>query len=168
MILQRRVAILLLLSWALVGSGQTCRDHSAKNAAVTNVNNVSTPVTTANMSNQNSNKDESKTEAEVVWGGRHVRLVLTSRGGEIEFDCAHGQLSEPLKPGERGTFNVAGTFVREGGPSRSDESGGRPARYSGKVEGDKMTLSVTLTDSNEKLDEFSLTRGSDGRLWKCK
>jgi hypothetical protein len=158
---------MLVLS-VLVGSGQTCRDHSAKNVAVTNVNNVATPGSTGNMSNQNSNKDESKTDAEVVWGGRHVRLVITSRGGEIEFDCAHGEIKEPLKRDAQGRFDVAGTFVREGGPVRHDESGGRPARYSGKVEGDKMTLTVTLTDSNEKLDEFSLTRGSDGHLWKCK
>jgi hypothetical protein len=121
------------------------------------------------MSNQNDNKNESKTTDEVVWGGQHVRLVLTSRGGEIEFDCAHGELKEPLKRNEQGHFDVAGSFVKEGGPTRSDGSeGGRPARYSGRVEGDKMTLTVTLTDSNEKLDEFTLTRGSDGRLWKCK
>lgn len=122
------------------------------------------------MSNQNSSKNESNPNAdEVVWGGPHVRLVLTSGGAEIEFDCAHGEIKEPLKRDEQGRFNVAGTFVREGGPVRSDESSAvRPARYSGRVEGDKMTLTVTLTDSNEKLDEFSLTRGSDGRLWKCK
>ncbi|HEX6728502.1 MAG TPA: hypothetical protein VF074_00750, partial [Pyrinomonadaceae bacterium] len=126
------------------------------------------PGSTANMSNQNSNKDESTPNAEVVWGGQHVRLVLTSRGGEIEFDCAHGELNEPLKLDEQGQFSVAGTLVREGGPTRQDGPAGKPARYSGRVEGNKMTLTVTLGDSNEKPDEFSLTRGSGGRLWKCK
>jgi len=169
MILHTRVAILLLVSSILAGSGQTCRDQSEKNVTAKNVNNMSTPSSTANMSNQNSNKDEAKPNAEVVWGGPHVRLVLTSRGGEIEFDCAHGQLKDSLKRDEQGHFNVAGTFVREGGPTRADESeAGRPARYSGRIEGDKMTLTVTLTDSNESVDEFSLTRGSEGRLRKCK
>lgn len=159
MILQTRVAILFLVSSVLVGSGQTCRGHTAK----TRVNNASTPSSSANMSNQNKN------ESDVVWGGPHVRLVLTSTGGEIEFDCAHGEIKDSLKRDEQGRFSVAGTFVREGGPVRSDESSAsRPALYAGRIEGDKMTLTITLTDSNEKLEEFSLTRGSEGRLWKCK
>jgi hypothetical protein len=166
MILQTRVAVFLLITGIFVCSGQTCREHSAKNSAAPNVSNVSNANSPAIMSNQNQNKT---TTEKVVWGGPHVRLVLTSNGGEVEFDCAHGVIKEPLKLNEQGRFAVVGSFVREGGPTRSDESeSGRPARYSGRVEGDKMLLTVTLTDSNENLDEFSLTRGSDGRLWKCK
>jgi hypothetical protein len=120
------------------------------------------------MSNQNSNKDESKQNpVRGLWGGLHVRLVLNESGGEIEFDCAHGAIREPLKPDREGRFSVAGTFYREGGPTRSDEAG-LPARYSGRIEGDRMTLTLTLKDSNEKPDEFMLTRGNEGRLRKCK
>jgi hypothetical protein len=43
----------------------------------------------------------------------------------------------------------------------------QPARYSGKVVGDEMSLTVTLTDSRETFDTFTLTRGSQGRIWKC-
>jgi hypothetical protein len=30
------------------------------------------------------------------WGGEHVRLTVVETGGTIEFDCAHGNLDEPL------------------------------------------------------------------------
>jgi hypothetical protein len=162
MILQTRVAIFLLITVVVVCSGQTCREHSAKNSAnATNASNANAP---SIMSNQN---DSRTTTENVVWGGPHVRLALTSTGGEIEFDCAHGEIKEPLKLDAEGRFNVAGTLVQEGGPVRQDASG-KPARYSGRVEGDKMTLLLTLTDTNEEPEKFLLTRGSEGRLKKCK
>src|SRR5687767_3405246 len=117
MILQRKAAILSVVLSVIVGSGQTCREQSA-NSSSSNAINGSTPNSVANMSNQNKNEPNPNT-VEVVWGGPHVRLVLTSNGGEIEFDCAHGEIREPLKLSEQGRFSVAGTFVREGGPIRS-------------------------------------------------
>ena len=154
--MQTRV-ILITIFLFFLSSGPTCRERSTQSA---NRGNDS-----ANMKpSQNTN---STANAEVVWGGPHVRLVLTEGGGEIEFDCAHGKITEPLRTDKQGAFAAKGTFVREGGPTRSNQSG-EPARYSGQMEGDKMSLIVMLTDSNEKLDEFSLTRGNEGRLWKCK
>ena len=116
------------------------------------------------------NKNQPLPSAETVWGGTHVRLVITSNGAEVEFDCAHGEIKGPFKTDAHGRFDVPGTFVRErGGPVRSDETeSGEPVRYSGRIEGDKMSLTITLSHNNEKLDEFSLTRGSQGRLFKCK
>jgi hypothetical protein len=167
MILQTRSAIIFLVLSVLVGSAQTCREQAAKNSSAANLNMRPAPGPSRNMSNQNSNKDP-KGADEGVWGGLHVRLVLTSTGGEIEFDCAHGQLSEPLKGDARGRFDVAGTLVREGGPVRQEGTAGQRVRYSGRLDGDRMTLTLTLSDSNEKPDEFSLTRDNEGRLWKCK
>jgi hypothetical protein len=158
--MQTRMTILIAIALFFLSAGPTCRERSTQSA---NRGNDSTNM----KSTQNNNSSPSN--AEVVWGGPHVRLVLTSDGGEIEFDCAHGKITEPLKKNEEGAFDVAGTFVSEAGPMRSDESARiKPARYSGRMGDKNMTLIVTLTDSNEKLDEFSLTRGNQGRLRKCK
>ena len=103
------------------------------------------------------------------WGGEHVRLDVRAGGAEIEYDCAHGTLDAPLKPDGAGRFEVGGTHVREGGPVRVNASpAGRPARYAGVVKGDRMTLTVTLTDGAEDLGTFTLTRGNEGRLRKCR
>jgi hypothetical protein len=68
-----------------------------------------------------------------------------------------------------GRFTVAGTHTPEhGGPVREDETlASRPARYAGRVDGNRMALTVTLSDTGETLGAFTLTRGSAGRLLKC-
>ncbi len=105
-----------------------------------------------------------------AWGGEHVALeVSADGGGRIEYDCAHGNLAEPLALDRSGRFDVTGTHTPEhGGPVREDEkSESRPARYAGRVDGWRMTLTVTLTDTGEMLRTFALTQGVAGRLMKC-
>jgi len=112
-----------------------------------------------------------------VWGGQHVRLevmnsavgVSPSAGGTIEFDCAHGGLGEPLLPDKSGRFDVAGYYVQEhGGPVRADQPlVAKPARYSGEINGSRMTLVVARTDSAWSAGPFTLQRGSAGMVFKC-
>lgn len=104
-----------------------------------------------------------------LWGGDHVRLEVTDAGARIEFDCAHGTLDAPLVL-QDGRFDVPGTFVRErGGPIRDDDvQKGQPVRFIGQVEGARMTISFTFAGTNEAQDSFTLIRGEDARLFKCK
>ncbi len=107
-----------------------------------------------------------------MWGGPHVRLNVREGGGgaELEFDCARGEIVEPLKPDADGRFDLPGTFTRQSpGPIRVGLTpSARPARYSGRVEGRTMTFSIKLTDTDQETETFTLTRGSEGRLWKCR
>jgi len=104
-----------------------------------------------------------------AWGGDHVGLLLTGTGGTLEYDCAHGTIDQPFVIDSAGRFQLAGTHTREhGGPIRRDEKPDKhPARYTGSVNGDRMTLTVTLTDTNEALGTFTLTRGRMARVFKC-
>ena len=98
------------------------------------------------------------------WGGAHVRLELGAKGGVIEFDCAHGELSRALVPDKNGRFDVPGTFRQEhGGPAQIDQPP-RPAwvRYTGRVMGDRLTLTVTRRGT------FALERGKEPELVKCR
>ena len=105
-----------------------------------------------------------------VWGGAHARLHVTDIGGGIEYDCAHGTVSGPLVLDAQGRFSVMGTHTRERpGPIRIGLTPASvPARYAGSVEGQTLTLTVTLTDDQTIIGTFTLTQGSGGRLWKCK
>ena len=104
-----------------------------------------------------------------TWGGEHVVLDVTADRGRIEYDCAHGDLAGSLAVDRGGRFDVTGTHTPEhGGPVREDEKPtSRPARYSGRVEGRRMTLTVTLADNGDILGTFALTQGVAGRLTKC-
>ena len=104
-----------------------------------------------------------------TWGGEHVALEVITTGGRIEYDCAHGDLAGPLTMDRSGQFEVTGTHTPEhGGPAREDEKAeSRPARYAGRVDDTRMTLTVTLTDTGDILGTFALTHRVAGRLMKC-
>lgn len=108
--------------------------------------------------------------AEGVWGGAHVRLNVREGGAELEFDCARGEISAPFETDAEGRFDLPGTFTREShGPIRIGKMpSARPARYSGRVAGRTMTLGVKLADAAQPLETYTLSRGSEGRLWKCR
>ena len=102
------------------------------------------------------------------WGGADLLLTLTPTGGTAEFDCAHGAISSPLQVDGLGNFDVPGTFIQEGGPSRLGD--GRPvypARYAGRITGNVMKLTVTRTDSVVSLGTFTLERDGQARVFKC-
>ena len=103
-----------------------------------------------------------------VWGAQHVNLDVSSAGARIEYDCAHGTIDGPLALDAGNRFDVRGTHVRERpGPVPEDEPKGVPARYTGRLEGETLTITVTLTDSNEEVGTFTLKRNSSGVLRKC-
>ena len=120
------------------------------------------------MSKRTQGKHESAPDS--TWGGDHVRINVRDGGADIEYDCAHGTIDEPVAPDSTGRFDLKGTHVRErGGPVRQGEKAdARPARYTGRINEGTMTLTVKLDGSSEELGAFTLTRGSMGRLWKCK
>jgi hypothetical protein len=103
------------------------------------------------------------------WGGDHVALELTATGGAVEYDCAHGGLSQPVRPSSQGEFEVVGVHVREhGGPIREGERPDSvPARYVGRVTGDRMMLRVYAGSRPDTLGPFELRREGEPRLIKC-
>jgi hypothetical protein len=104
-----------------------------------------------------------------AWGGDHLRVDVTPGGATTEYDCAHGTIDEPLVADRNGRFSASGTHTFDhGGPVRIDEVPNRhPARYDGRVTGDTLQLTVTVTDTPQVLGSFTLTRGVAPRLLKC-
>jgi hypothetical protein len=102
-----------------------------------------------------------------VWGGQGIALQVSAKGADVEFDCAHGQIPQPIKLDKHGDFEVTGTFTAEhGGPVRRGETlQPAPARYSGHVDGDTMSLTATL--DKRQVGSYKLTRGSQGHITRC-
>jgi hypothetical protein len=105
-----------------------------------------------------------------TWGGDHVVLQMTKKGASLDYDCAHGTIDRRLSTDRRGNFKARGTHYRErGGPVHAgDSQKGEPASYTGRINGNTMTLTVTLTDTNETIGTFTLAYGKEGRVMKCK
>jgi len=102
-----------------------------------------------------------------TWGGEHIRLAITVSGGTVEYDCAEGEILEPIRLVD-GRFSALGLhYMGIGGPIGVDRVHPRPARYEGSVKGDLMNMTVTLTDTQEKVGTYSLTRGESAHVIKC-
>jgi hypothetical protein len=104
-----------------------------------------------------------------TWGGEHIALNVSESGAHLEFDCASGDINEPLTFDHLGQLAVDGVFTREhGGPIRSDEQPERkPAHYSGKIDGETMTLDIKLIESDETVGTYTLSYGAEPRVRKC-
>jgi len=103
------------------------------------------------------------------WGGPRLSMEVTSAGANLEYDCADGVIDEPLRPDAAGRFTAAGTHTPgRGGPIRVGEIlPSFRARYEGHVDGERMSLRVTLVDTGVVLGPFELRRGSSGLLVRC-
>ena len=104
-----------------------------------------------------------------AWGGDHISMIVGEDGAEIEFDCARGRIDGAFDVGADGVFDLAGVWSPEpGGPLRQgEEIEGRPARYSGKIAGDAMALSVAAGSPPADLGSFALKKNRAPNLLKC-
>ena len=82
---------------------------------------------------------------------------------------AAGRIEEPLIADSDGRFVASGTHTPgHGGPVRIDEIlPRRPAEYTGRVDGDLLSLTVVMTDSNIVVGTFQMTRGRSPHVIKC-
>jgi len=103
-----------------------------------------------------------------VWGGHHINIEVGEKSASIEYDCANGVINGPLIVDANGNFDLRGTHRAErGGPIRADDdSKGQPATYTGLIKGDTMTLTLKVGDG--AAESFTLEKGKQGKLRKCK
>jgi hypothetical protein len=96
-------------------------------------------------------------------------MIVSDTGAAIEYDCAAGTISQPLRLSADGAFDWTGThYIGHGGPSRVDEpANAHPARYTGRATDESMTLTLTLTDGAQPPQTFTLRRGGNAMVFKC-
>jgi hypothetical protein len=102
------------------------------------------------------------------WGGEHINIKVGAKSATIEYDCASGVIQGPLVIDSDGNFNLHGTHrMQRGGPTRADETpNDHPATYTGSIKGNAMTLNLKISDSDE--ETFTLEKGKEGELFRCK
>ena len=103
-----------------------------------------------------------------VWGGQHINVEVGEKSARIEYDCANGVINGPLSVDANGNFKLRGTHrIERGGPIRADDdSKGEPATYTGTIKGNTMTLTLKVGDADT--ETFTLEKGKEGDLVKCK
>ncbi|CAN5697039.1 hypothetical protein BH18ACI1_BH18ACI1_10560 [soil metagenome] len=161
-----------LVIFAVIVSAN-CRHNNIATVPKQSIN-TSLPANTppnSNQENRGQNMNQSKLTAvsQGSWGATGISLVVEESVVKIEYDCANGEIDRKLTINENGEFYADGFHTVESfGPVRVDNPPKpQPAHYEGKISGDTMMLKVTLTETKEKIADYTLERGKTPRLHKC-
>jgi len=100
-----------------------------------------------------------------TWGSGEAVLTVHESGASFDAGCSHGTIEQSILVDASGHFDAGGTLVQErGGPAVGNN---HPARYVGSTDGQNMSLSVLLTDTQQTVGPFLLVLGRIPSLAGC-
>jgi hypothetical protein len=106
-------------------------------------------------------------ELDGQWGGPEAILTLAPSGGTIEYSCAEGTVDPSWTLTSGGQWRATGQHYTGGGPVPPGGHPPHPATYTGTVHGNELTFTVTLTDLDQILGPYTVTRGQSSNLIVC-
>lgn len=104
-----------------------------------------------------------------TWGSDSAALIVGDTAMHIHIKCTFGDVSGRIPLSGDGSFDVAGTYMLRAYPITIGPA--VPARFTGRVRGGDVTVTVTVNDTVEHktvvLGPVSATYGIEARLWPC-
>lgn len=100
-----------------------------------------------------------------TWGGENAALIADDTSAHVHLGCTYGNIHQQIIPDAEGRFDVPGQQNITAHPV--DLGVLHPARFSGRVNGGVMTLTVTLTDTTVTLGPVKLAYGKEPRMGPC-
>lgn len=100
-----------------------------------------------------------------TWGGNNAGLIVNLNDVHVHIGCTLGDANGPVTTDLNGHFEATGTYNVDAYPvNRGIE---HPAKFSGDVVGNTMTLTVALTDTAAVLGPVTLTYGKQPQMGPC-
>ena len=100
-----------------------------------------------------------------TWGGENAGLIADDTSAHVHIGCTYGNISQEIVLDLTGRFDVPGKQNITAHPV--DLGVLHPARFTGRVEGGRMTLTVSLTDTAVVLGPVQLAYGKEPRMGPC-
>ena len=100
-----------------------------------------------------------------TWGGENSGLIASDSSAHVHIGCTLGDVNGRLVPDQDGNFDALGLYNVDAYPV--DRGILHPARFSGRVTGRTMVLTVVLTDTTRQLGPVLLTYGKEPRMQAC-
>ncbi len=100
-----------------------------------------------------------------TWGGDDAGLIASDTSAHVHIGCTLGDIKGRIVAGADGRFSIDGTFNVDAYPV--DRGIIHPARFTGKIDGHSMSLSVVLTDTGRNLGPVTLILGKEPRMGSC-
>ena len=109
-----------------------------------------------------------------IWGGEHVQMTVSKSGAALQFDCAIGAITEPLKIGSAGRIDATGSYLAERPGAVQTEPQPAPARYVGRFvraaagSPAQFMFTISLSEPVSAIGPFTVVEGVEGRVRKCR
>jgi hypothetical protein len=100
-----------------------------------------------------------------TWGGENAGLIADDSSAHVHIGCTYGNIPQQIIPDAEGRFDVPGLQNITAHPV--DLGVLHPARFSGRIQYSRMTLTVTLTDTAVVLGPIQLAYGKEPRMGPC-
>jgi hypothetical protein len=105
------------------------------------------------------------TEIAGTWGGDNAGLIVNGTDLHVHIGCTLGDAVGPIKPDADGRFGATGTYNVDAYPVNRGIT--HPATFSGRIVGETMTLTVSLTDTARVLGPVTLIYGKEPQMGPC-
>jgi hypothetical protein len=104
-----------------------------------------------------------------TWGGDNSGMIVGDTAMHLHVGCTFGDVSGRVPLGANGQFDVAGSYLLRAYPVAIGPT--MPARFTGRVDGAKATVTVTVNDTVEHksvvLGPVVVTWGTDPKMGPC-
>jgi len=100
-----------------------------------------------------------------TWGGDNAGMIVAGNDVHVHIACTLGNVVGPIHPDASGRFEATGTYNVDAYPV--DRGITHPARFSGRIVGKTMTLTVSLTDTGQVLGPVTLVYGEEPKMGPC-
>ena len=105
------------------------------------------------------------TDVAGTWGGDNAGMIVTGNDVHVHIACTLGTAVGPIHPDVNGRFEATGIYNVDAYPV--DRGITHPARFSGRIVGNKMTMTVSLTDTGQLLGPVTMVYGEEPRMGPC-
>ena len=92
-------------------------------------------------------------------------MIVTGTDVHVHIGCTLGDAVGPINPDANGRFEARGTYNVDAYPV--DRGITHPATFSGRIIGQTMTLTVSLTDTARVLGPVTLIYGKEPKMGPC-
>ena len=100
-----------------------------------------------------------------TWGGENAALIADDTSAHVHIGCTYGNVSQQIVPDDQGRFDVPGVQNITAHPV--DLGVLHPARFTGRIIGRQMELTVRLTDTTVTLGPVLLVYSKEPRMGPC-
>src|SRR4051812_5006243 len=94
-----------------------------------------------------------------TWGGDNAGMIVSANDIHVHIGCTLGDAKTPIQTDANGQFHIEATYNVDAYPVNRGIT--HPAVFSGRIVGQTMVLTVTLSDNTRVLGPVTLIYGKE-------